>query len=118
MLAAITRRKQLALVQKPLPRLRPGWALVRVRLAGICNTDIEILRGYHNFHGTLGHEFVGDVVRVASAKDKKWIGRRVVGEINVACAGARVSSKQTVQLLPPRNSNALRAPPRTWNNGP
>jgi alcohol dehydrogenase len=60
---------------------------VRVRLAGICNTDIEILRGYHNFHGTLGHEFVGDVVRVASAKDRGWIGRRVVGEINLACAG-------------------------------
>ena len=69
------------------PRLRPGWALVRVRLAGICNTDIEILRGYHNFHGTLGHEFVGDVVRVASAKDRAWVGRRVVGEINLACAG-------------------------------
>jgi alcohol dehydrogenase len=87
MLAAITRRNHLALVQKALPRLRPGWALVRARLAGICNTDIEILRGYHNFHGTLGHEFVGDVVRVASAEDKKWIGRRVVGEINLACAG-------------------------------
>jgi len=87
MLAAITRRNHLALVQKPLPRLRPGWALVRVRLAGLCNTDIEILCGYHAFHGTLGHEFVGDVVRVASAKDKNWIGRRVVGEINVACAG-------------------------------
>jgi alcohol dehydrogenase len=87
MLAAITRRKQLALVQKPLPRLRPGWALVRVRLAGICNTDIEILRGYHGLQGTLGHEFVGDVVCVASASDKKWIGRRVVGEINLACAG-------------------------------
>jgi alcohol dehydrogenase len=87
MLAAVTRRNHLALVQKPLPRLRPGWALIRVRLAGICNTDIEILRGYHNFHGTLGHEFAGDVVRVASAKDKAWIGRRVVGEINLACAG-------------------------------
>ena len=87
MLAAVTRRNRLALVQKPLPRLKPGWALVRVRLAGICNTDIEILRGYHNFRGTLGHEFVGDVVRVASAKDKMWIGRRVVGEINIACAG-------------------------------
>jgi threonine dehydrogenase-like Zn-dependent dehydrogenase len=60
---------------------------VRVRLAGICNTDIEILRGYHDFHGTLGHEFVGDVVRVASAKDRGWVGRRVVGEINLACAG-------------------------------
>jgi alcohol dehydrogenase len=87
MLAAISRRNRIALVQKPLPRLRPGWALVRVRLAGICNTDIEILRGYHNFHGTLGHEVVGDVVRVASAKDRGWVGHRVVGEINLACAG-------------------------------
>jgi alcohol dehydrogenase len=60
---------------------------VRVRLAGICNTDIEILRGYHNFHGTLGHEFVGEVIRVASVKDRGWVGRRVVGEINLACAG-------------------------------
>src|SRR3984893_2005306 len=87
MLAAVTHRKRLAVIQKPQPRLRPGWALVRVRLAGICNTDIEILRGYHNFHGTLGHEFVGDVVGVASARDKSWIGRRVVGEINLACTG-------------------------------
>jgi len=87
MLAAVTRRNHIAVVQKPLPRLKPGWALVRVRLAGICNTDIEILRGYHNFHSTLGHEFVGEVVRVASAKDHGWVGRRVVGEINLACAG-------------------------------
>jgi alcohol dehydrogenase len=86
MLAAVTRRNRVTVIQKPLPRLRSGWALVRVRLAGICNTDIEILRGYHNFHGTLGHEFVGDVVRVASAKDRGWVGRRVVGEINLACA--------------------------------
>ncbi len=87
MLAAVTHRNRVAIVQKPVPRLRPGWALVRVRLAGICNTDIEILRGYHNFQGTLGHEFVGDVVRVASEKDRSWVGRRVVGEINLACAG-------------------------------
>lgn len=87
MLAAIKRRNRIAVVQKPPPRLRPGWALVRVRLAGICNTDIEILRGYHDFHGTLGHEFVGEVVRVSSAEDKAWVGRRVVGEINIACAG-------------------------------
>ena len=60
---------------------------MRVRLAGICNTDLEILRGYHDFHGTLGHEFVGDVVRVANAKDRGWIGRRVVGEINLSCVG-------------------------------
>jgi threonine dehydrogenase-like Zn-dependent dehydrogenase len=87
MLAAVTRGKRVAVIERPLPRLRPGWALVRVRLAGICNTDIEILRGYHNFQGTLGHEFVGEVVRVASARDAKWVGRRVVGEINLACAG-------------------------------
>jgi alcohol dehydrogenase len=87
MLAAVTRRNRVSIIQKRLPRLKPGWALVRLRLAGICNTDIEILRGYHNFQGTLGHEFVGDVVRVASAKDRGWIGRRVVGEINLACEG-------------------------------
>ena len=86
-LAAVTRLNAVTVLQKPFPRLRPGWALIRVRLAGICNTDIEILRGYHNFQGTLGHEFVGDVVRVASEKDRHWIGRRVVGEINLACAG-------------------------------
>ena len=90
MLAAVSRRNRIALLQKTVPRLRPGWALIRMRLAGICNTDIEILRGYHNFHGTLGHEFVGEVLRVASAKDKSWVGRRVVGEINISCAGLGV----------------------------
>src|SRR3982074_310886 len=89
MLAAIPRRKQPALVQKPLPKLRPGWALVRVRLAGVCNTDIEILRGYHDFRGTPGHEFVGEVADlrgVSAATKKKWLGRRVCGEINVSCS--------------------------------
>jgi len=82
-------KNRLLAVQKPLPRLRPGWALIRVRLAGICNTDVEILRGYHQFRGTPGHEFVGEVVEVAgvSAKTRKrWMGKRVAGEINVACS--------------------------------
>jgi alcohol dehydrogenase len=73
----------------PIPALHAGWALVRVRLAGICNTDIEILRGYHGFRGTPGHEFVGEVVEVrgASARERdRWLGRRVVGEINVTCS--------------------------------
>src|ERR1700686_1111803 len=98
MLAAVTRRGRVVLVQKPLPRLKPRWALVRVLLAGICNTDIEILRGYHDFHGTLGHEFVGEVVRVESVKDKNWIGRRVVGEINISCAGLRSSGHAVGRL--------------------
>lgn len=72
-----------------MPELRPGWALIRVRVAGICNTDVEILRGYHAFRGTPGHEFVGEVVEVrvgSTSLKSKWIGRRVVGEINVPCS--------------------------------
>ncbi len=60
-----------------MPRLRRGWALVRVQLVGICNTDVELLRGYYNFRGVPGHEFVGTVEEVrgvASAAKKKWPG--------------------------------------------
>lgn len=74
---------------KPRPWLRRGWALIRVRLAGICNTDVEILRGYQAFHGIPGHEFVGevaDVQGVTAAQKVKWLGHRVCGEINVSCA--------------------------------
>lgn len=76
-------------ITRPLPRLRPNWALVRVRMAGICNTDVEILRGYHAFRGTPGHEFIGEVVEIktnSAALRKKWLGRRVCGEINVSCS--------------------------------
>jgi alcohol dehydrogenase len=66
----------------PDPALPAGEALVRVRLAGICNTDLELVRGYMAFQGILGHEFVGEVVQAA---DAGWIGRRVVGDINAAC---------------------------------
>jgi threonine dehydrogenase-like Zn-dependent dehydrogenase len=88
-LAHLVVRGRLKRVAKPLPRLRPGWARVRVRLAGICNTDVEILRGYHAFRGTPGHEFVGEVVEVrgvAGRERSRWIGRRVTGEINVTCS--------------------------------
>lgn len=60
-----------------------GEALVRVTLSGICNTDLEIVRGYAGFRGTLGHEFVGVVEESPSAPE--LVGRRVVGEINVGC---------------------------------
>ncbi len=60
----------------------PAEALVRVTLAGICNTDLEIVRGYAGFSGTLGHEFVGVVER---SPDPSQVGRRVVGEINAGC---------------------------------
>ncbi len=63
----------------------PGETLVRVRLAGICNTDLELVRGYMAFRGVLGHEFVGEVVQ---GPDSAWVGRRVVGDINAACYGS------------------------------
>ncbi len=66
----------------PIPAPGPGEALVRVTLAGICNTDLEITRGYMGFRGVLGHEFVGVVER---GPDPGLIGRRVVGEINCYC---------------------------------
>jgi threonine dehydrogenase-like Zn-dependent dehydrogenase len=66
----------------PIPVPSSGEALVRVLKAGICNTDIELLRGYYPYRGVLGHEFVGVV---AAADDRDLIDRRVVGEINAAC---------------------------------
>ena len=88
MLSFAVSRGKLREVRASLPKLRPRWALVRVRLAGICNTDVEILRGYHQFHGVPGHEFVGEVVEVlgVSARTRKrWMHQRVAGEINVSC---------------------------------
>ena len=65
---------------RPEPVARPGWSRVRVIQAGICKTDLELVKGYLGFHGVLGHEFVGRVETSAGRP-----GRRVVGEINAAC---------------------------------
>lgn len=56
--------------------------LIKIRKAGICNTDLELIKGYYPYTGILGHEFVGEVVE---AEDASWIGQRVVGEINAVC---------------------------------
>lgn len=66
----------------PVPQHAAGEALVRVTQAGICHTDIELMRGYYPFTGVIGHEFVGVV---AQAEDPAWIGKRVCGEINAVC---------------------------------
>jgi threonine dehydrogenase-like Zn-dependent dehydrogenase len=71
----------LSLRNLPEPHL-PGEALIRIRTAGICSTDLELVKGYYPYTGILGHEFVGEVVE---ADDASWIGQRVVGEINVSC---------------------------------
>jgi threonine dehydrogenase-like Zn-dependent dehydrogenase len=83
MKALVVRAGALALEEVPTPA--PGGdCLVRVTMAGICGTDLQILEGYAGFSGIPGHEFVG-VVESAPAQDAHWIGRRVVGEINVGC---------------------------------
>ena len=66
----------------PVPERLPGEALLRVRVAGICATDLELIRGYMDFEGVLGHEFVAEVVE---ADTPALVGRRVVGEINCPC---------------------------------
>ncbi|MEE8522928.1 MAG: alcohol dehydrogenase catalytic domain-containing protein [Thermoanaerobaculia bacterium] len=70
----------------PIPRPRSDEALIRVLKAGICATDLELVKGYKGFRGVLGHEFVG---RVEEASDRDWIGRRVVGTINLGCGSCR-----------------------------
>jgi threonine dehydrogenase-like Zn-dependent dehydrogenase len=70
------------------PEPPPGEALVRVRLAGICHTDVELTRGYMAFAGTLGHEFVGEIAALPDGECGESglaAGQRVVGEINAAC---------------------------------
>src|SRR5262245_40425599 len=64
------------------PRRAEGQAVIRLLCAGICNTDLELLRGYYGFSGIPGHEFVGEVV---ASDNPQLLGRRVVGEINLAC---------------------------------
>ncbi|MGQ4646116.1 alcohol dehydrogenase catalytic domain-containing protein [Lyngbya aestuarii] len=69
----------------PIPTPPPGEALVRVLRAGICNTDLELLRGYYPYTGILGHEFVG----VVEQGPENLFNQRVVGEINAACGQCR-----------------------------
>ncbi len=67
----------------PVPEPPPGEARIRVTVAGLCHTDLELVRGYYPYAGVLGHEFVGVVDRAPDAPG--WEGRRVVGEINATC---------------------------------
>lgn len=72
---------QISLRDVPAPK-KADEALIKIRNAGICSTDLELVKGYYPYTGILGHEFVGEVV---DAPDKTWVGARVVGEINVVC---------------------------------
>jgi threonine dehydrogenase-like Zn-dependent dehydrogenase len=61
---------------------KPNEALIKIRKAGICSTDLELVKGYYPYTGVIGHEFVGEVIEAA---DASWTGQRVVGDINVTC---------------------------------
>ena len=80
---------------------RAGECRVAVRLAGICGTDLHILHGYAGFSGVPGHEFVG-VVETAPDGDRHWIGKRVVGEINVGCGDCGWCRADTPNHCPTR----------------
>lgn len=82
----------------PLPRLEAATALVRVRLAGLCATDLQIFQGYMGFQGVPGHEFVGEVCVGPPA----LLGRRVVGEINFACGHCETCARNLGRHCPQR----------------
>jgi len=86
---------------------REGECLIRVRAAGICGTDLQILEGYAGFAGVPGHEFVG-VVESAPPADAAWIGKRVVGEINVGCGACAWCDRREEGHCPNRNVLGIR----------
>ncbi len=83
-------------IDKPAP---DGEALVRVTLSGICNTDLEIARGYAGFKGTIGHEFVGVVEQ---SRDNRLVGQRVVGKINAGCGACELCRQGDPRHCPTR----------------
>ncbi len=82
----------------PGPEVNDQMALVRVRLAGICSTDLQIFKGYMGFHGVPGHEFVGTV----SEGSDELVGKRVVGEINFACGRCESCTRGVGRHCPER----------------
>ena len=85
-------------IDAPLPSPERDSARVRVSLAGVCNTDLELVKGYMGFRGVLGHEFVG----VVEDGPESWRGRRVVGEINFACGGCATCARGLPRHCPAR----------------
>lgn len=96
---------QLKLSEIPKP-MRENEALIRVTKSGICNTDLEIIRGYAGFSGTIGHEFVGIV---EESNDENWLGKRVVGEINAGCGVCELCQSGDSRHCPTRTVLGIHA---------
>jgi threonine dehydrogenase-like Zn-dependent dehydrogenase len=90
----------------PTPEPPPGEALIHVNVAGVCNTDLELVKGYREFRGVPGHEFVGVIERAPGAE--AWEGRRVVGEINVACGACPTCRANRPTHCPHRTTLGIR----------
>lgn len=88
-----------ALDELPTPVPAAGEALVRVAMAGICNTDLELARGYMGYAGVLGHELCGVVQACA---DARWVGKRVAGEINLSCGHCQTCASGLGRHCPKR----------------
>lgn len=84
----------------PKPKVKIGWVLIKTSTVGICNTDLELIKGYMNFSGVPGHEFVGVV---EESNDENLLGRRVVGEINFACGSCEYCRKGLQRHCPHRS---------------
>ena len=91
MIAVHLEKGRVSVRERPMPEVPEGFARIRLLLGGICNTDLELQRGYYGFEGTPGHEFVGEVVE---AGKPELVGKRVVGDINIPCYG-----KECLQCL-------------------
>jgi threonine dehydrogenase-like Zn-dependent dehydrogenase len=121
MLKAVFENGTVNVVPQSRPVPAPGEALVRVVMAGICNTDVELHKGYYGFSGTPGHEFTGVVEAAPDAPE--LIGRRVTADINIAPnpdsrrgasgPGADIAQSRAPALLPARQAGHRHAPGRT-----
>lgn len=98
---ALCFKKNLRLREVPRPRRAPGWSLVRVLVAGVCNTDLELMKGYMHFSGIPGHEFVG---RVEASDRPALRGRRVIGEINAGCGRCVWCARDLARHCPHRTT--------------
>ncbi len=95
----------------PKPERPPGYALIRMLVAGICNTDLELQRGYYGFCGTPGHEFTGEVV---DADESGLLGKRVAGEINLACGNCVYCRRSLGRHCPHRTVLGIVGHPGTF----
>ena len=87
-----------------IPKMNSNEALIKMSMVGICNTDLEITKGYMGYKGILGHEFVGIVEKVENQKDKDLIGKRVVGEINLGCGNCNWCNQGLSRHCPNRST--------------